>query len=493
MNSSADQGPSEMTPSAGSAPEVTGTAPPIRVGDLGRRLWSIALPVLPVLAAEPIYLLVDGIVVGRQGSEDLASLGVGALVLLLLGTQMNFLSYGTTARAARLHGAGRRSDAVAEGVQATWIALSVGVVVVASVLALIGPLTRVLAADAEVAAGAADWLRVAVFGIPCILVASAGHGWMRGVQRFRTPLVLVTLGIGISTVGCVVLVPGLGPVPALGLVGSAWSNLAGQLIMAGGFLGALVLEHRASLRPRWRVIAQQLRLGVDLVIRTASFQVTFAVATTAAAAAGVESLAAHHLAQQMWALYTLVLDSVAIAAQSLVGAALGAGLAAHGRALARAVVVWSLGLGVVLAALTVVFRDPMSILLSGDEAVAGRLVVALLGMAIVVIPAALVFGLDGVLLGAGDAAYLRTTTVIAALFGFLPVLLATRHHGWGLAGIWWGMGAFVVMRLLFVAARVRGDRWLVLGAQTPSSETHATETRATETRATVSRGQEAST
>ncbi|MCT1513957.1 MATE family efflux transporter [Dietzia cercidiphylli] len=441
------------------------TAPDVGVGEIGRRLWSIALPVLPVLAAEPIYLLVDGIVVGRQGPEDLAALGVGALVLLVLGTQMNFLAYGTTARAARLHGAGRRPEAVAEGVQATWIALSVGVVVVAGVHASLGPLTRVLAG---VAAGAADWLRVAVWGIPCILVASAGHGWMRGVQRFRTPLVLVAAGIGVSTVGCVVLVPGLGPAPALGLVGSAWSNLAGQLIMAGGFLGALVMEHRGSFRPRWTVIADQLRLGVDLVIRTASFQVTFAVATTAAAAAGVDSLAAHHLAQQLWALYTLVLDSVAIAAQSLVGAALGAGLAAHGRALARAVVVWSVGLGVGLAVVTVLFRSPMSTLLSGDTEVAGRLVVALTGMAIVVVPAALVFGLDGVLLGAGDAAYLRTSTVVAALFGFLPVLLATRHFGWGLAGIWWGMGVFVAMRLVAVVARVRGDRWMVLGAETPA-------------------------
>lgn len=452
-----------MSYSADQASVPAGPAVPAR--ELGRRLWSIALPVLPVLAAEPIYLLVDGIVVGRQGSGDLAALGVGALVLLVLGTQMNFLSYGTTARAARLHGAGRRADAVAEGIQATWIALGVGAVVVASVLALIGPLTRVLAADAAVAADAAAWLRVAVWGIPCILVASAGHGWMRGVQRLRTPLILVTVGIGVSTIGCVVLVPGLGPAPALGLVGSAWANLAGQLIMAGGFLAALVFEHRASLRPRWAVIVLQLRMGLDLVIRTASFQVTFAVATTAAAAAGVDSLAAHHLAQQLWALYTLVLDSVAIAAQSLVGAALGAGLAAHGRLLARAVVVWSLGLGVALAGLTVLLHDPLSILLSGDAAVAERLVVALMGMAIVVVPAALVFGLDGVLLGAGDAAYLRTTTVIAALLGFLPVLLATRHYGWGLAGIWWGMGAFVALRLLAVVARVRGDRWLVLGAE----------------------------
>ena len=125
-------------------------APEVGVGAIGRRLWSIALPVLPVLSAEPVYLLVDGIIVGRQGADALAALGVGALVLLVLGTQMNFLSYGTTARSARLHGAGRRADAVAEGVQATWIALAVGALVVAAVTALMGPLTRALAADAEV-------------------------------------------------------------------------------------------------------------------------------------------------------------------------------------------------------------------------------------------------------------------------------------------------------------------------------------------------------
>lgn len=464
MSSSAD--PTSTAARSASRP---GPEPEVGVGAIGRRLWSIALPVLPVLSAEPVYLLVDGIIVGRQGADALAALGVGALVLLVLGTQMNFLSYGTTARSARLHGAGRRADAVAEGVQATWIALAVGALVVAAVSALMGPLTRALAADAEVAAGAAEWLRVAVWGIPCILVASAGHGWMRGVQRLRTPLVLVAVGIGVSTVGCVVLVPGLGPAPEMGLVGSAWSNLAGQLLMAGGFLTALALEHKGSLRPRRAVIVSQLRMGVDLVIRTASFQITFAVATTAAAAAGVNSLAAHHLAQQLWSLYSLVLDSVAIAAQSLVGAALGAGLAAHGRALARAVVVWSLGLGVALALVTVLFREPMATLLAGDAGVADRLVVALIGMAVVVLPAAVVFGLDGVLLGAGDAAYLRTSTVIAALCGFLPVLLATRHFGWGLTGIWWGMGVFVGMRLVAVGMRVRGDRWVVLGARTPEA------------------------
>ena len=59
-----------------------------------------------MLVAEPIYLLFDIAVVGRLGALALAGLAVGGLILAQVSTQLTFLSYGTTARAARLHGAG---------------------------------------------------------------------------------------------------------------------------------------------------------------------------------------------------------------------------------------------------------------------------------------------------------------------------------------------------------------------------------------------------
>ena len=448
----------EDTPTEPAAGEVTA---------VGRSLWTLALPVLPVLAAEPLYLLIDGIVVGRLGRAELAALGAGSLVLLVLGTQMNFLSYGTTARASRLHGAGRTRQAVDEGVQASWIAVAVGLLVVAAVYLFMGPITRTLAADPQVAADAAVWLRVAVWGIPLILLTAAGNGWMRGVQRVRTPLVLVVCGVISSLLACLLLVPGVGPFPALGLLGSAVANLLGQTITAAGFVIALVRTRPPSLAPRTDVIVSQLRMGADLVIRTASFQVTFAVATTTAAVAGVATLGAHHLAQQTWSLYALILDSVAIAAQSLVGAALGAGGVERSRRIAHAVLWWSIGLGVVLALLTLVLRSQIADLLTSDPAVAGQLRIALLSMAAVLVPAAVVFGLDGVLLGAGDTAYLRTSTVVAAVGCFLPVLLAAHHLRWGLPGIWAGMGAFIVARLVAVTIRTRGDGWIVTGERAP--------------------------
>src|SRR5262249_20786402 len=75
-----------------------------------------------------------------------------------------------------------------------------------------------------------------------------------------------------------------------------------------------------------------------------------------------------------------------------------------------------------------------------------------------------VFALDGVLLGAGDAAFMRNATLASALIGFLPLIWASLVFGWGLAGIWAGLSMFLVLRLVFVGARTLSGRWATTGA-----------------------------
>src|SRR6476661_3608951 len=110
----------------------------------GRRIAALAVPALGVLAAEPIYLLFDIAVVGRLGALPLAGLAIGGLVLSLVSSQMTFLSYGTTARSARFFGAGDRNSAVGEGVQATWLAVGLGMLIVAVVQVAAVPLVSAL-------------------------------------------------------------------------------------------------------------------------------------------------------------------------------------------------------------------------------------------------------------------------------------------------------------------------------------------------------------
>ena len=76
-----------------------------------REILLLALPALGALASEPLYVLVDTAIVGHLGTTQLASLAIAATVLSTAFTIFNFLTYGTTAQVARLHGAGRDDDA----------------------------------------------------------------------------------------------------------------------------------------------------------------------------------------------------------------------------------------------------------------------------------------------------------------------------------------------------------------------------------------------
>jgi MATE family, multidrug efflux pump len=432
-----------------------------------RAVLRLAGPALPVLAAEPLYLLVDTAVVGRLGAVALAALAVAGVVFAQVTSQLNFLSYGTTARASRLHGAGRRAEAVGEGVQATWLALAVGLVVLGVGQAVAGPVARLLGDRPEIAAAAESWLRVALFGAPLVLVTLAGNGWMRGVQETRAPLVFVLAGNGLSALACPVLVHGVGGWAGLGLVGSATANLIGQSLGAALFLGALVRAGAGSIRPRPSVLGRQLALGRDLLARSLAFQACFLSAAAVATRSGAEDAAAHQVVLQLWNFMALVLDAVAIAAQSLVGAALGRGGAGLARALAGRVtrygLVLGIGFGVVFATLIGVLPP----VFTPDPAVLAAMVVPWWFFVALQPVAGVVFAIDGVLLGAGDAAYLRTTTLLAAVLGFLPLIWAALAFGWGLAGIWSGLAGFMLVRLVAVLARLRSGRWALTGAVRP--------------------------
>jgi putative MATE family efflux protein len=428
----------------------------------GRQIAQLALPALGVLAAEPLYLLFDTAVVGRLGALSLAGLAIGGLILGMVGSDLTFLSYGTTARSARYFGADDRASAVAEGVQATWLALGLGMLVVVVVQAAAVPLVSAIAGSHDIAHAALRWLRIAILGAPAVLVSLAGNGWLRGVQDTVRPLRYVATGFGLSALLCPLLVYGWLGLPRMELAGSAVANLAGQWLAALMF-GRALLTERVSLRPHRAVLRAQVVLGRDLVVRTLAFQACFVSAAAVAARFGAPALGAHQVVLQLWEFLALVLDSLAIAAQALVGAALGAGDAPRARAVARRVTAWSAVAAGALSALLAAGSSVLPELFTDDSSVLAAIGIPWWFLVAQLPFAGIVFALDGVLLGAGDAAFMRTATVVSALVGFLPLTWLSLVFGWGLGGIWSGLSMFIVLRLIFVGWRAVSGRWAVTG------------------------------
>ena len=424
----------------------------------------MALPALGVLAANPLYLLLDTAVIGRLGAGELAALAAGATVQSTVTTQLTFLSYGTTARSSRFYGAGKKEDAVAEGVQATWVAVGVGLLLATIVWLFARPIALFLTNDPATADLAATWMHVAAIAIPLTLIIMAGNGWLRGIQNTKLPFYLTLCG----------LIPGAAALPLLvnrfGLVGSAWANVIGMGITAAGFLIALTRSHNGGWAPDFAVIRRQLVLGRDLILRSLSFQVAFVSAAAVAGRVGVAALAAHQIMLQLWNFLTLVLDSLAIAAQTLTGSALGRGGAQQARAVGLQALKYSMIFAVALSAVFAVFAVPIQSIFTADPEVVHTLRVPWLLLIGMILVGGAVFALDGVLLGAADAAFLRNLTLFSLLAVALPIILAAGVFGWGLTGIWVGQLAQVATRLVGVVWRFRSMRWAVSGVDGKKEE-----------------------
>ena len=427
-----------------------------------REIVALALPAFGALVAEPLFVMVDSAIVGHLGTPQLAGLGVAAALLTTAVNIFVFLAYATTAAVARRVGAADRPAALRQGIDGIWLALLLGIAVVAVVLPGAPVLLELFGASGQATAYGVTYLRISAFGIPAMLMVLAATGVLRGLQDTRTPLTMAVAGFTANAALNAGLVYGAG----LGIAGSALGTVLAQYGMAAVYLVVVVRgarRHGAPLRPDLAGIRACATAGVPLLIRTLSLRAVLLIATAVAAHLGDAQVAAHQILLTLWNLLAFALDAIAIAGQAIIGRYLGPEDAAGARAACRRMVQWGIATGVLLGALTALLRPLFIPLFTADPSVRTQLLPALLVVAVTQPLSGVVFVLDGVLMGAGDGAYLAWAMLVTlAVFG--PVALAVPALGGGLTALWWCMALFIGTRWAFLWLRARSGRWLVTGA-----------------------------
>ncbi|WP_052665422.1 MATE family efflux transporter [Nitriliruptor alkaliphilus] len=434
--------------------------PPARVRH--RRILGLAVPAVGTLVADPLLGLVDTAVVGRIGAAELGGLGLAVGILTALSWVFNFLVFGTTSTVARAVGAGDRVAAGRRVSHAGQVAVVLGSVV-GLVLLLGAPLlVRAFGAVDELVDPAVLYLRIRAVGVPFLLLGFVGHGAFRGVSDTRTPL-LVALVANVVNAGLTFL---LAFPLGLGLAGAAITTVVAEVIAVLAFvvlLGRVGLPIAHHGRPDRTHLAALVVVSRDLFLRTGGLLLGLLAITAAAARTGSVTAAGHQVLYQTFLLVSFLMDGFAIAGQALVGTALGAGRVEEARAYGRDLVRWGIGGGAVVALLLVGGQDVLPRILTDDPAVLGAIGGAWVLAAVGHVVNGPVFALDGVLMGAEDFAYLRTWTVMAAIVGGVAGQLVATTGG-GLLGLWVAVQLLMLVRLVSLVLRVRGDRWGRAGA-----------------------------
>ncbi|PIE32446.1 MAG: hypothetical protein CSA55_03340 [Ilumatobacter coccineus] len=429
---------------------------------LDRRLIRLAIPALGNLAIGPIYVLVDTAIVGRIGTDQLAGLAIAATVLSLVFISGTSLTYGTTEQVAYRLGAGDRPGAATVGVQSAWIALGIGIIEAILLAVFASPIVSVFGGRGEVATHAVTYLTISAVGIPFVMLALSIQGTLRGEADFTSPLAVLAVSNLANLVIELIMVFGL----HLGIAGSAWSTVIAQVGAGIWFIAqALPRFGRASHRyPRWVDMVPLLTAGQHLVIRVAAMLVVASGSTAVAARIDKPTLAAFQVVGSLFRFVGLSLDALALPVQTLVAERLGRDDRADAAFVSTRAIRLSIGLGAVMAAITLaasVFSAP---LFSNDPGVQSRIAAGMVWLGIALLPAAIAFTYDGVLIGASDYRFLGRAAV-----GYLGVMIpiAIAILTWpsvGIGGIWAGWLVWLMMRAGVNHVRVQR----LLGKGSPS-------------------------
>lgn len=484
----------QETVSHSAASPASSHRPPSPPSGLDRRILSLAVPALGALVAEPLFVLIDSAMVGHLGATSLAGLSLASSVLTTVVGLFVFLAYATTATTARLFGAGDRAGGLRAGVDGAWLAgfLGLGAAVV---LAATAPrVASAMGAEGDVARAATAYLQASAPGIPGMLVVYAATGTLRGLLDTRTPFVVATSGAVLNAGLNAVLLYGA----RMGVAGSGLGTAIAQSIMAATLMIPVIRAARVAeigLLPRRRGLRTSLGAGTPLLVRTLSLRIAILATVWSATALGDVPLAAHQVVNSVWNFASFALDALAIAAQALVGNALGradagreagaeettrdagppgaAGggpVAAEGDprraldAVLRRCLAWGVAVGAVIGVVLAAVSLWLPRIFSSDAAVVSAATPALVVAASAMPLAGAVYLFDGVLMGAGDGGYLARAGLLT-LVPYLPpvVIVAEGRLADGTAGLvyLWAAFAWVFMgaRALTTGLRTRGGAW----------------------------------
>ncbi len=347
-------------------------------GPIGGTLLTFALPTLGSSILQSLNGSINAVWVGRFLGEDALAATSNANIIMFLLTAFVF-GFGMASTILIGQAFGRRDLDAARRVLGTAAGAAVAVAIAIAVAGWIfaPQLLRLLATPGGALPLALDYLRVIFIAIPGSLILVMLMMALRGGGDSLTPLWFMIVAVVLDTALNPVFILGLGPVPRMGIAGSATATVIANYASLFGLL-AYVYARDLPLRLRGRefaylkpdpavlaiIVRKGLPMGLQMIVISASALALIGLVNRE----GVETAAAFGVAMQLWTYLQMPAMALGAAVSAMAAQNIGAGRWDRVSAITRSGVIFALAITAGLVVLLAIADRPaLALFLGGDS------------------------------------------------------------------------------------------------------------------------------
>ncbi len=229
-------------------------------GSIRKAVLLLAIPMMLEMSMESVFAVVDIYFVSHLGKHAVSTVGLTESVITIVYSLAIGISMAATAMVARRVGEKNPEAATRAGMQAIFLSLAITLAVSIPGFIYAADILRLMGAEPTAVETGVNYTRIIMGGSMVIMLLFLINGIFRGAGDAMMAMKSLWLANICNIILCPILIRGLGPIPAFGLVGAAMATTIGRGIgvcyqLYHLFNGRRLVKFTLKLlRPDWPVI-----------------------------------------------------------------------------------------------------------------------------------------------------------------------------------------------------------------------------------------------
>lgn len=415
-------------------------------------LAGLALPIMATSLIQMAYNLIDMLWIGRIGSAAVAAIGAAGMYMWLSNGLATLAKMGGQVKVAHALGAKREEEAAEYAQSALQLSLIFGIGFgLISVVAATPMISFFKLNSAAVIADAEIYLQITCGGVVFSFLNQVFTGILTAMGNSRVTFVATTIGLVFNIVLDPALIFGLGPLPAMGVVGAALATVFSQVIVTAIFVVIAYKDHvvlrKIHLLKSFHKesMAQIIRIGFPIGVQSMFFTAISMIIARMVAGFGDAAVAVQKVGSQIESISWMTAEGFGAAVSAFMAQNLGAGskerIIKGYRVAIGLEIVW----GILCTVLLIVFPDYIFKIFITEKEILPMGVDYLKILGVAQFFMCIELTTAGAFTGLGKTIPPSITSIVLSAVR-IPIASVLVAAGMGLNGIWWSITISCILK-----------------------------------------------